>query len=55
MFDPFLNEFRVILSANVFKLVCYTATILTTEAVGYRGLTLIGVLLTIAAGERRGP
>ncbi len=34
MFDPFLNEFRVILAANVFKIVCYTVIISTTEAVG---------------------
>jgi hypothetical protein len=53
MFDPFLNEFRVILSANMYRLVCYTATILTTEAVG-RGLTQFGVLLTLAAREGRG-
>jgi hypothetical protein len=34
MLDPFLNEFKVILSAKVFKIICYTAILLTTEAVG---------------------
>jgi hypothetical protein len=43
----------VIPSANTFHLNCYTATIFTTEAVDFRGLTLIGVLLTVAEGERR--
>jgi hypothetical protein len=33
MYNPFFNEFLFILSANVFQLVSYTATMLTTEAV----------------------
>ncbi len=32
----FFPEFRVIPSANVFQLVCYTATLFTTEAECYR-------------------
>jgi hypothetical protein len=30
MFDPFFHEFRVIPSAKVFQLVCYSATLFTT-------------------------
>ncbi len=33
MCDPFFYEFRVILSAKVFQLVCYIANLFTTEAV----------------------
>ncbi len=36
MCNPFFYEFRVIPSASVFHLVCYTATIFTTEAVDQR-------------------
>jgi hypothetical protein len=48
---PFFHEFRVTTpSKNGFQVVCYTATLFTTEAIA-SGLTLIGVLLTLAAGE----
>jgi hypothetical protein len=36
MGDPLFHEFQVIPSANGFQLVCYTATLFTTEAVRER-------------------
>jgi hypothetical protein len=36
MCNKFFYEFRVILSTSVFQLVCFTATIFTTEAVDQR-------------------
>ncbi len=54
MCNPFFYEFQVILSSNVFQPVCNIANLFTTEAVDYRGLTLIGIFLTLAGGERQG-
>jgi hypothetical protein len=53
MCNPFFSEFRAILAANVFQLVCYIANLFTTEAVARR-LNLIGIFLTIAGGELQG-
>ncbi len=50
MCKPFFHEFRVIPPANGFQLVCYTA-IYSPHRLQTRGLTLIGVLLTLASGE----
>jgi hypothetical protein len=53
MFNPFFYEFRVIPSATVFQLACYTATTCTTKAVDKK-VDLIGILLTLAGGEGQG-
>jgi hypothetical protein len=42
MCNPFLYEFRVAASVNIFKFVCYIAKLLR--------LTLVGVLLSLAGG-----
>ena len=51
MCNLFFYEFHVILSANVFHHVCYTATIYSLQRLWTRGLILIGILLTLAGLE----
>jgi hypothetical protein len=54
MCNLFFYEFHVILSANVFHHVCYTATIYSLQRMWTRGLILIDVLLTLAGGQGLG-
>jgi hypothetical protein len=51
MCNPFFHEFRVIPPAYGFQLFCYTSTHSPQRLYASR-LTLIGVLLTVAGGER---
>jgi hypothetical protein len=50
MCNPFFYEFQVVPSLNVFKLVCCTVTMYTTDAEA-GGLALIGVLISLAGGK----
>ncbi len=47
----FFYEFHVILWANVFHHVCYTANKYSLQRLWTRGLTLIDVFLTLAGGK----
>jgi hypothetical protein len=54
MSKSFFYAFPVNVNVNVIKLDCCTATFYTTDAKGYRGLTLVRVLISLAGGEGRG-
>ncbi len=51
MRNPFFNEFKLVMSINAFKLVFCTSTIYTPKKLKARGLTLIGVLISLARGK----
>jgi hypothetical protein len=51
MFDPFFNESRVIRSASVLKVFCFSGTTVLRQRLKARGVILIGVSLTLAGGE----